>query len=69
MQNQEERKEIEVEIEIDLTTGEMLLSRDHAFVMDIVKQINPDDEGIMSCFIENKPKTVEDEINYKSFCG
>ena len=65
----EEKEWIEIEIETDMETGEMSISRDHDCVMEIVKQINPDDYGVMSCFLEDKPKTVEGDKNYKSFCG
>lgn len=65
----QERKEIEVEIEIDITTGEMFLSRDHEFVREIAEQINPEDHDNMMCFINDKPLTVEGDVNYKSFCG
>jgi len=64
-----EKKQIEVEIEIDLDTGDIYFSRDHEFVLDIAKQINPDDIGVLQCFIEKKPKTIDGDKNYKSFCG
>jgi hypothetical protein len=60
--------EIEVEIEIDLETGEILLSRDHDFVVEIAKEINPEDRDVIS-FVEDKPKTIDGDVNYKSFCG
>ena len=61
--------ELEVEIEIDLETGEVSLSRDHEFVVEIAKEINPEDHNTMMCFIEDKPKTIDGDVNYKSFCG
>ena len=65
----EDKREIEIEIEIDIETGEMYLSRDHEFVRDIAKEINPEDHDTMMCFLEEKPKTIDGETNYKSFCG
>lgn len=64
-----EKKLVEVEIEIDIENGDVYLSRDNDIALEIAKAINPDDLGEMQCFIEHKPKTINGEKNYKSFCG
>ncbi len=64
-----EKKLIEIEIEIDMKTADVYLSRDHEFAIDIARELNPDDIGNLQCFIEQKPKTIDGETNYKSFCG
>lgn len=68
-ENKKEEKEIEFDIEIDPVTGEVLFTRDHVGVLEMAKEINPDDSGSFECFINDKPKDVDGNTNYKSFCG
>jgi hypothetical protein len=65
----EKREMIEIEVEIDIESGDVYLSRDHEAALEVAKALNPDDIGEMQCFIDDKPKTIDGEKNYKSFCG
>ena len=63
------RSGLEIDIEIDIETGDVLFSRDNTEILDAVKAINPDDDGTLECFIKDKPETIDGKKNYKSFCG
>jgi hypothetical protein len=58
---------METEIEID-ENGDILLNRDHELMKEIALLLNPDDKEFQD-FFNSKPKNIQGETNYPSFCG
>lgn len=56
----------EVEIIID-DNGDVFLTRDHEDLFLVAKALGCDQHIVN--FFEKKPKSVDGDINYQSFCG
>ena len=57
-----------LEIEIDPNTGDLLLNRDHEVMLEIAKLLSEDYEEFEE-FFHNKPLDINGDKNYHSFCG
>jgi len=60
---------MEIEIEIIIETGEILLNRDHEVMVFIAKELNQDCYKDFENFFNEKPLNIDGEKNYNSFCG
>ena len=58
----------EIDIVIDDRTGEVFLTRDHTDLLDLANELDSGNHNIVT-FFKDKPKNVDGEINYESFCG
>jgi len=60
---------MEIEIEIIIETGEILLNRDHEVMVNIAKELSPLCYEDFEKFFNEKPLNIDGKINYNSFCG
>lgn len=61
--------EFETEIEIDLSSGDVFLNRDHQFMVELAKLLSPDQFREFEEFFNEKPEDLQGNKNFNSYCG
>ena len=60
---------MDLEIEIDIESGNVILNRDHELMLELAKTLNPEEYQAFEDFFNRKPLDINGNINYNSFCG
>lgn len=66
----EEGPFMDTEVEIDLSSGDVILNRDHEFMVELARLLGVEEDiSNFEEFFQEKPCDINGNKDYNSFCG